>query len=224
MADSKPRKASAKTLDMSKAGERSEFRRTRIPRGSYRATVTKVVEVAKKKEPGQTQWLFSIALKHPQYRAVFPYYCGFGENELWKIRNLLTAVGKAVPGKRLKVDPNVAVGKDIGIEVDDDEYDGKEQSQIVDIFNVRELAERQTGDVEVDEDDDEDEDDTDDDDSDEDADEDEDEDEDEDDDEPVQRPKKSKKVAPEAKSKKSKKRPTDDVDDDELEELELDED
>lgn len=239
----------ARTLDMAKAGEGSNFKTGRVPRGSYKAKVVKVQD--HKSKDKNDMWLFTIELISDEYRRTFPYYCGFDENQLWKIRNLLSAAGLNVPKKKLKVDPTKAVGKIIGIELDDDEYDGKEKSVIVDIFPKSELAGRQTEDVVVEEDDDDVDDDDDDDedeappkkkakkkkakpvveDDDDDEDEDEDEDDDdedvddsdddddEDEDDEPEPPKKKKKKA---KAKKKSKAASDDVDDDELEELDID--
>ena len=109
------------------------FNKKRQAEGDYKA---KVVAVADAKAKDDTpQWLFTIEVGTGKY----PYYCKHQENQLWKIRNLLVAAGVSVPKKRVKVDPNVVVGKTIAVTLEDDEYDGKAQSSISATFPVSEL-------------------------------------------------------------------------------------
>lgn len=125
------------TVDFSNVKEGGNFNRNRIPAGDYLATITKV-EDAKSKKDDTFQYLFSIKIgKHPS--RVFPFYCKLTENQLWKLRNLLIAAGINVPKKRMKVDPNKAVGRTIGVTIEDAEYDGKEQSEISAVFPAAEL-------------------------------------------------------------------------------------
>jgi hypothetical protein len=169
-----------------------QFRKTRQVAGDYRGQITKVAEVAKKGDKDKKMWLFTIKVGS----GIYPLYCGFGPDELWKLRNLFVAAGKNVPRKMLNTDPNLIVGKTIGVTLEDDEYDNKKQSSIAATFPTSELS------GEDDDSDDED-------DSEEDED-DEDDEEDDEEEEPPSPPKKDKK-----KKKKSK------VSDDELEELDI---
>jgi len=111
------------------------FNKKRQPEGDYRARVLKVVDAPSKKD-GVAQWLFTIQVGTGTY----PYYCKHEENQLWKVRNLLIAAGIAVPKKRVKVDPNRIVGKDIAVTLEDDEYEGKMQSNISATFPLSELS------------------------------------------------------------------------------------
>lgn len=129
--------AQAKNVDFSNVKDGGQFNRARIPAGDYLATVTKVDDAEAK--DGVFQYLISIKInKHP--RSVFPYYCKLQENQLWKLRNLLIAGGLAVPKKRVKVDPNRLVNKLIGVTIEDDEYNGQEQSTIAGVFPAAELG------------------------------------------------------------------------------------
>lgn len=221
--------ASSAGLDFTNVKEGGgSFNKKRQPAGDYRAKITKVEDKPAKSD-GVMQWLFTIQVGAGTY----PYYCKHEENQLWKIRNLFIAAGKSVPKKRVKVDPNAIVGREIGVTLDDDEYDGKAQSQVISTFPVSELGEDQVDDDGDDEDEDED-----------DAppppkkskaapvEEDDDDDEDEDDTPPP--PKKKAKPAPEPEDddddeedeerapKAKKKKAKVEVDDDELEELDID--
>jgi hypothetical protein len=209
------------------------FNKKRVPAGDYLARVTKVQDSPAK--DGVPQWLFTIQLENKHTDRKFPYYCKLQDNQLWKVRNLLLAAGKAVPKKKVRVNPEVVVGKLIGITLEDDEYEGKAQSVVEAIFPSTELED---SDVDTDEDEDteDDEEETEDEDTDDEADSDEEDDsEDEDDEgdeeEPEPAPVKKKaakaaipaprKSAPAPVKKATKKKPVNEVDEDDLEELDL---
>lgn len=202
-------KATTQVIDFTNVKEGSGFNKKRMPAGDYLARISRVEDSPSKKD-GEPQWLFSITLE--EHKSVtYPYYCKLVENQLWKLRNLIQAAGIAVPKKKIKLDPEKLVGKLIGITLEDDEYEGKEQSVIEAIFEASEVTDSGLPSApDVDDDDDEDEDkapaprkkaak----------APEPEDDDEDDEDDEPAPAPKKAaKKAAP--------------VEDDDLDELDLD--
>ena len=129
--------ASAQNVDFSNVKEASGFNRSRIKAGDYLAKI-KGVEDAKAKD-GVHQYLFSIQIVDKP-GSVFPYYCKLQENQLWKLRNLFIAAGKTVPKKKVKVDPNQIVGKLIGVTIEDDEYEGKEQSTVEGVFPASDLG------------------------------------------------------------------------------------
>lgn len=128
----------ARAVDFSNVKEGGNFNRNRIPAGDYIATIVKV-EDSPAKSDGVFQYLFTIKVDKYPTRA-FPYYCKLQENQLWKLRNLLIAAGITVPKRKVKVDPNRAVGKRIGVTIEDGEYEGKEQSDIAAVFPAAELA------------------------------------------------------------------------------------
>lgn len=215
-------KASKMQLDFTNVKEGGNFNKKRQPEGDYKAKITKVQDAKSKGDDG-AMWLFTIEAG----TGVYPYYCKLQENQLWKIRNLFVAAGINVPKKRVAVDPNKVVGKTIGVTLEDDEYEGKPQSNIAATFPPSELEglEDEEDDEDEDEDEedeetseDEDEDEDDEDSSDDDDDDDEDDEGEEDEgEEPPAKKKKGK------KGKKSKAKKVDDVDDEELEELEIEE-
>lgn len=127
--------AKARTLDFTNVKERSQYSKKRQPEGDYRAKIVSVATVKKKKAPHDEQWIFGIKVGS----VTMPYYCGFGADELWKIRNLFMAAGVSIPKKRFQTDPNKVVNKYIGLTLEDDEYDGKPQSNIAAVFPESEL-------------------------------------------------------------------------------------
>jgi len=129
--------ASSRTVDFTNVKDGGLFNRSRIPAGDYAAKIIKVEDAEAKDET--FQYLFTIQiLKRPSSK--LPYYCKLVDNQLWKLRNLLIAAGKTVPKSKQKVDVNQLVNKIIGVTIEDDEYDGKEQSTISGVFPAAELA------------------------------------------------------------------------------------
>lgn len=167
-----------------------QFNKLHQRAGGYPAVVTKVQDAPAKADQVM-QWLFTVKAGAGTY----PYYCKHVENQLWKVRNLFVAAGITIPKKRVKVDPNLVVGKKVGVILEDDEYEGKVQSNIQAIIPLSELDE-----VAPDTDDDEDVDDE--------------------DEAPVATP--AKKAAP-AKAKTKAAPVEEDDDDDELEEIDIEE-
>jgi hypothetical protein len=109
------------------------------------------------------------------------------------LRNLLQAAGVTVPKKKLKIDPARVMGKIVGIELTDDEYEGRMKSIITNVFDPDEIDDADTSAEDEDY---------------------------EDDDEEEEEEKLKKKKAP---AKKKKPVDEDEVDDEDLDELDLDE-
>lgn len=103
------------------------------------------------------------------------------KKSLWRVRQSLEAMGVKVPSDKFKVDPKALVGKECGVTVDDEEYENKIRSRVVDTFRLKDFEAPEEEELESDEDEGDEDEDTDNDD-DEDTDDDDDEDEDEDDD------------------------------------------
>lgn len=126
--------ASAKALDFSNVKERGPVNPVHQEEGDYKGRVKSVSDIQMGSEK-RDAWMFIVEVG----KGTYPIRCGFNENELWKIRNLFVGCGIAVPKKRVKVDPSRVVGKDVGVTLEDHEYDGKMSSQISATFPVTEL-------------------------------------------------------------------------------------
>lgn len=213
-------KAAKVTVDMTNVKDGSMFNKKRQKEGDYKAKIVSVESVKKKKDPSQKQWQWAFKVGS----GVYPYYTGFGENELWKIRNLWAACGKSVPKKRVNLDPNLLVNREIGVTLQDTEYEGKMQSEIGGVFPVSELPEYDDDDedgVDEEEEDEEEVDDEEDEEEDDEEEEDEDEDEEDEEEEEPEPPKRRKKTSSKSKATTKKRRKSSDVTDDELEELDV---
>lgn len=119
------------TLDFSNVSEGSTFSPRRLPEGTYLATLARVE--SKTSKAGNPMLVYTIIpVEHPT--AVYPYYIVLDEKQLWKFRALLLAAGKEVPKRKVTVDPESIVGKQIMIDLEDDEWEGREKSTVAGVF------------------------------------------------------------------------------------------
>lgn len=224
-------KAAAAIIDFSNVKERGNFNPKHIDAGDYVATIAKVEQTESK--AGDDMWVFTITLDDVP-RASYPHYCVLSDIQYWKIKALFEAAGISVGKRKVKVDPNRLIGKQIGVAMDDDEYEGRLKSVIAEVFPADEVDDSGTSPEEDDDDLEEDE-------VEEEPapkkrakkkpepepEEDEEEEDDEEEEEEEEEPAPKKRVAKKAPAKKAttkKKRPVDDDDEDEEEdELEIDE-
>jgi len=190
------------SVDFSDVKESTGINPRHQPEGDY---LLKITEATVGKSKAQDT-MITVLLQDVNMRsATYPYYCVLKDNQLWKLRNLFLAAGLPVPKAKGKLDVAKLKGKEVGVTLIDDEYDGKEKSVIDAVFHKDELegesVEAEDDDFEEDEEDEVEVDDV---------------DEDEEEEEEAPAPKKSK-----AKAKKAPEpEPEDDEDDEDDEEEE----
>lgn len=128
------------------------------PEGEYLLKVTKA-EVTKTKGDDPQPMVVFLLQSIEDRSAVYPYYCPLADASLWKIRTLFINLGLPVPKSKGKLNIGLAVGKEIGVGLEDDEYNGKLKSVITNTFPANELeavsSESDDEDYEDDEDEDE---------------------------------------------------------------------
>lgn len=124
-------------VDFTNVKDSSGINPKQMPEGDYHAIIKKV-ELVDKKDKSAKQLLFTIGLKDAATVA-YPYYCGFEPNVLWKLRNLMIASGVKAPKKAFSFDAEKLEGKELGVTLADDEYDGKMKSVIDAVFPASEL-------------------------------------------------------------------------------------
>lgn len=144
----------AVVLDFSNVKEGSDIKPKRLPAGDYVFKITKYTQ-SKTKENNHTMWTF-ILVPEGYKSASYPYRCILTESSLWTLRNLLIACGLTVPKKSVRVDPAKLVGKLCGGALEDDEYNGREKSEITAVFSADEVDSPNASDDSDDEDTDED--------------------------------------------------------------------
>jgi len=126
--------AKAKALDFSNVKDRAAISPSHRPEGDYPGKVISVQDIKMGPEK-RDAWLYIIKVGVGTYA----YRCGFNDNELWKIRNLFVAAGVPVPKKRQTIDPNKPVNHDVGVTLQDHEYEDKLSSEIAAVFPPSEL-------------------------------------------------------------------------------------
>jgi hypothetical protein len=176
-------------------GVESGSARVRVPEGDYRAKVIKY-QVGASKSSGNEMvtWTFEGVegkLKGKKLKS----YTTITPDSLWKLLGVLEALGFDVSNKKIDLEKYLkrAMGKELGLTIVDEEYEGKMSSKIADYLTLDALKDVNWVDEEDDSDDEE---------------------QDEEEDEEPQ---------PKSKKKKSYKKARKTSDDDELEDLDLDE-
>lgn len=139
-------KASARVLDMTDVKDRSAVNPKNVPEGDYVAVIDSVTEG--ESNAGNEQWIFILSLVNHPGKGTYPYYCQTDDN-LWKVRNLIQATGTDVPKRKVKVDPNKLVGKEVGVTMEDDEYEGRMKSVIANVFPPEEVEDEPEAEEEV---------------------------------------------------------------------------
>ena len=132
----------AVTVDFTNVKDPSQYNPKHIEPGEYVGRV-KSVEQVEAKADGSPMWVFGISLDDVP-GAVYPYYVKLefdGErSQAWKLRMILTAAGFNVAKKAIKIDPNKVVGRPVGVEIEEDEYQGRIKGSVRRFLPVSEVA------------------------------------------------------------------------------------
>ncbi|MCA1624150.1 MAG: hypothetical protein LC778_10185 [Acidobacteria bacterium] len=132
MPSSKLGPAQPATVNMKGVGEpdRSKFAtRKRKPAGDYLADVIRVEQG--QDDEGNIMWVYLLRLAHDAGATYNLWFKPEVDTSLPYLRQFIVSCGRPVPDKRVKIDPNNYVKKRLGITLEDDEYNGREQSRIV---------------------------------------------------------------------------------------------
>ena len=128
--------ADAKSVDFS--GVQSGGRR-KIPEGDYHFVVDKAYW--DESEAGNDMVVFESVIKEGPQKGWRGYtHCAITPKALWKLRQMLEALGIEVPDGKLAINPKKYIGKEHGGSVEQEEYDGKKRSKITDIYPVDQLG------------------------------------------------------------------------------------
>lgn len=157
----------------SRGGKKSSGGRAHYEPGDYSVKVKNatIIKSSEKQTPGILLELIITGGKHKG--SPLSDRLWLTEKSLWKVRQAMEAMGIRVPSKKVAIDVTKWKGKELAVTVEDEEYDDKVYSRIVDFFLLTELDDED--DVSESDDEEDDEDDEDDDNDDEDDEEDEDE-------------------------------------------------
>lgn len=119
--------ANVVTVDFSNVKESSGINPVHQEEGDY---VGRIVKADLTKSKAGDPQIVIVIQDTARRSATYPYYCGLTENQLWKLRNVLIAAGLPVPKSKGKVNIDRLVNKEVGITLEDDEYNGKLKSVI----------------------------------------------------------------------------------------------
>lgn len=126
-------------VDFTNVKDSSGYSQTHVRSGDYRGKV-KSVEYGESKDNKTPMLTYALALA-TRPSATYRYNCPLTEKSLWKLRNLLVACGVNVPKKKLNIAAVAEriVGKEVGMSLDDDEYNGNIRSQVTSVFPASDL-------------------------------------------------------------------------------------
>lgn len=127
-------------VDFTNVREGSGYTQVHQRPGDYLGRV-KSVEYGQSKE-NKTPMLTYALQDARRPSATYRYNCPLTEKSLWKLRKLLVACGVSVPSKKLNVHQvaEKIVGREVGMSLDDEEYNGKLRSQVIDVIPASELT------------------------------------------------------------------------------------
>lgn len=129
--------ATARAVDLTNVKEGGNFRPRRKPEGDYKAKIVKADDHTKEgKVPG---WVMTVQVEGDS-RSTYPVYLNPDPKQVWKVWQMCRAAGLNVRNAKVRFDPNKLVNKDIGVYLEDDEYEGRPKSVISDMFPVSEIG------------------------------------------------------------------------------------
>lgn len=130
--------ATARAVDLSDVKEGGgAFKPRRKPEGDYRAKFVKADDHIKEgKEPG---WVMTVMVEGDN-RSTYPVYLNPEKKQAWKIAQACRAAGLKVPTGRVRFDPNKLVNKEIGVFLEEGEYDGRPKSAVGEMFPASEVG------------------------------------------------------------------------------------
>ena len=127
----------------------------RVKEGDYHIKIVKAV-LTEAKSSGNSMFVFTVEIQEGKYkgkklldRAVLT------QESLWKLKQILEAIGVNVPSKKVAIDVTKYIGEEAGVTVSDREHEGKTYSNITDWFPLDDLNDEDDDDEDDDEDEDE---------------------------------------------------------------------
>lgn len=134
-------KAQAMLLDFTNVKDRGDYNPVHVEPGEYAMKITAVVSQESKQN--NPMWVFSFSFVSAPIpsaaRATYPFYCVLDAKSLWKVRGLCLAAGYNVPKSKFQLDPNRLLNRQVGVIIEDDEYEGKVRSKVTQVMPLSEL-------------------------------------------------------------------------------------
>lgn len=106
----------------------------RFPEGDYVVEITKVEKGTS--QYGNSQLIVTYTITEGKFEGkTIKDYMQLTEKSLWRVGNLLDAVGIKWSKKKFKLPSDDLLGKELGVTLTDDEYNGKIKSKISDFLD-----------------------------------------------------------------------------------------
>lgn len=122
------------TIDGAKAAEGGGGGK-RVPEGDYLVKITDTKRG--ESQSGNAQIIMTLSIQDgPKKNGDIRDYLTLTEAALWRVGALLDAIGMKYPKKAFKLDIGKLLGKELGVTVADDEYNGKIKSKVVDFLDL----------------------------------------------------------------------------------------
>lgn len=143
-----PVKNKPRSLSVDFSGVEDKRQATRVPPGDY---ITKIKDYElrhKKDDESRTYLNWELEITQPaQFKGKTLYHItSLVPESLWNLRNFLQDLGVTVPKKAVDIPMDKLVGREIGVTVEDDEYDNKIRSKVQATFNKNDLGEVEASD------------------------------------------------------------------------------
>jgi hypothetical protein len=117
-----------------------------VPAGDYIVQVSDY-EVRTKKDDASRKYIsWQLKIVAPaEFKGKKVYFVtSLVKESLWNLRNFLEDMGVKVPAKLVDVPLAKLKGRQVGVTLDDDEYEGKIKSKVVSTFNKNDWGEAET--------------------------------------------------------------------------------
>lgn len=139
-APQKGTKPASLSIDFEGVEERRGGASAHVPAGDYIVQVSDY-EVRTKKDDASRKYIsWQLKIVAPaEYKGKTVYFVtSLVKESLWNLRNFLEDMGIKVPARLVDVPLAKIKGRQIGVTLDDDEYEGKIKSKVVSTFNKNE--------------------------------------------------------------------------------------
>jgi hypothetical protein len=145
-APQKGTKPATLSIDFEGVEERRGGASAHVPPGDYIVKVADY-EIRTKKDDNSRRYIsWALDIVAPsEFKGKRVYFItSLVKESLWNLRNFLEDMGVKVPARAVDVPLAKLKGRELGITVDDDEYEGKIKSKVVSTFNKSDWSEAET--------------------------------------------------------------------------------
>lgn len=111
-----------------------------VPEGNYLVKVEEAELTTSSNDNEMISWVFEIAAGKYEGQKLY-YNTNIGKESLWKLREVLEALGQDVPDGKMDLDLSELVGCECGVVVYQEVYEGKNRAKIADFLAADEVDE-----------------------------------------------------------------------------------